>query len=88
VSPCGGLSLLHVSILLHVKHTIPYRIVSYRIGSSVPCCRDLIHDDYKSIMIDSIKIDRDGFDDSMFKAKAKAKASIFEAKAKASDRDC
>jgi len=39
-------------------------------------------------MIDSIKIDRDGFDDSMFKAKAKAKASIFEAKAKASDRDC
>ena len=41
---------------------------------------------------------RDGFEDSMFEAKAKAlrprpvvfkaKASIFEAKAKASDHDC
>jgi len=35
---------------------------------------------------------RDGFEDSMFEAKAsivfEAKASIFEAKAKASDHDC
>jgi len=29
--PCGRLSWLPVSFLLHVKHTISYRIVSYRI---------------------------------------------------------
>jgi len=28
--PCGGLSWLHVSFLLHVKYTVWYRIVSYR----------------------------------------------------------
>ena len=29
--PCGRLSWLPVSFLLHVKHTLSYRIVSYRI---------------------------------------------------------
>ena len=29
--PCGGLSWLPVSFLLHVKYTLSYRIVSYRI---------------------------------------------------------
>ena len=33
--PCGRLSWLPVSILLHVKYTLSYRIVSY-LGS--PCC--------------------------------------------------
>jgi len=28
--PCGGLSWLPVSFLLHVKYTLSYRIVSYR----------------------------------------------------------
>jgi len=28
--PCGGLSWLPVSFLLHVKYTVSYRIVSYR----------------------------------------------------------
>jgi len=28
--PCGRLSWLHVSFLLHVKYTLSYRIVSYR----------------------------------------------------------
>jgi len=28
--PCGGLSWLRVSFLLHVKYTISYGIVSYR----------------------------------------------------------
>jgi len=27
--PCGGLSWLPVSFLLHVKYTLSYRIVSY-----------------------------------------------------------
>ena len=31
--PCGGLSWLPVSFLLHVKYTLSYRIVSYG-----PCC--------------------------------------------------
>ena len=31
--PCGGLSWLSVSFLLHVKYTLSYRIVSYRIVS-------------------------------------------------------
>jgi len=30
--PCGGLSWLPVSFLLHVKYTLSYRIVSYRMG--------------------------------------------------------
>ena len=30
--PCGRLSWLPVSFLLHVKHTLSYRIVSYRIN--------------------------------------------------------
>jgi len=30
--PCGGLSWLPVSCLLHVKYTVSYRIVSYNIG--------------------------------------------------------
>ena len=30
--PCGGLSWLRVSFLLHLKYTLSYRIVSYRIG--------------------------------------------------------
>ena len=30
--PCGRLSWLPVSFLLHVKHTLSYRIVSYRPG--------------------------------------------------------
>ena len=30
--PCGGLSWLHVSFLLHVKYTISYRIVLYQFG--------------------------------------------------------
>ena len=29
--PCGGLSWLPVCFLLHVKYTVSYRIVSYRI---------------------------------------------------------
>ena len=36
VCPCGGLSWLHVSFLLHVKYTALYRIVSYRIVSDFP----------------------------------------------------
>jgi len=32
-SPCGRLSWLPVSFLLHVKYTLSYRIVSYRIAS-------------------------------------------------------
>ena len=27
--PCGGLSWSHVSFLLHVKYTVPYRIVTF-----------------------------------------------------------
>jgi len=36
--PCGGLSWLHVSFLLHVKYTISYRIVSYCIISTGISC--------------------------------------------------
>jgi len=32
--PCGGLSWLHVSFLLHVKYTLLYRVVSYCTRSS------------------------------------------------------
>ena len=31
--PCGRLSWLPVSFLLHVKYTLSYRIVSYRMAS-------------------------------------------------------
>jgi len=40
--PCGGLSWLPVSFLVHVKYTLSYRIVSYRnvsnTTSRVACC--------------------------------------------------
>jgi len=36
--PCGGLSWLPVSFLLHVKYTLSYRIVSYRITGSLLLC--------------------------------------------------
>ena len=32
--PCGGLSWLPVSFLLHVKYTLSYRIVSYRMAAT------------------------------------------------------
>ena len=34
VFPCGGLSWLPVSVLLHVKYTLSYRIVSYALPAS------------------------------------------------------
>ena len=37
--PCGGPSWLHVSFLLHVKYTVSYRIVSYRIVAGGTECR-------------------------------------------------
>ena len=41
--PCGGLSWLHVSFLLHVKiYTISYRIVSYCVANQ----RSLKNDHY------------------------------------------
>jgi len=33
--PCGRLSWLPVSFLVHVKHTLSYRIVSYRMTGLV-----------------------------------------------------
>jgi len=36
--PCGGLSWLHVSFLLHVKYTISYRIVSCTL-----CPKKVVH---------------------------------------------
>ena len=45
--PCGGLSWLPVSFLLHVKYTLSYRIVDRRDALiNAPCCAvdfDAVH---------------------------------------------
>jgi len=41
--PCGGLSWLPVSFLLHVKYTLSYRIVSYIVVSIVVVVLDCCH---------------------------------------------
>jgi len=40
--PCGELSWLPVSFLLHVKHTLSYRIVSYSSAYSIQILRGFI----------------------------------------------
>jgi len=40
--PCGGLSWLPVSFLLHAKYTLSYRIVSYRISAVAERPRDAL----------------------------------------------
>ena len=35
--PCGGLSWLPVSFLLHVKHTLSYRIVTFKMLHAAHC---------------------------------------------------
>ena len=37
--PCGRLSCLSVSFFLHVKYTVSYRIVSYRIVANLKLVR-------------------------------------------------
>jgi len=41
--PCGRLSWLPVSFLLHVKYSLSYRIISYRINGAIytPCLKKL-----------------------------------------------
>ena len=44
--PCGGLSWLHVSVLLHVKYTISYRIVCREKQCGVGANRGLGDNEY------------------------------------------
>ena len=57
--PCGGLSWLPVSFLLHVKYTLSYRIILWRDPDNVPHCQILSSDKAEWWLIPAGSADED-----------------------------